>query len=68
MVNINKYINKYSNVSTPTLMTDLTYLQQEINLKLMMYEEIRKELCNRFPNLEKEDDMFQEQMLVKKEK
>lgn len=68
MVNINKYINKYSNVSTPTLMTDLAYLQQEINLKLMVYEEIRKELCNRFPNLEKEDDMFQEKELIVKER
>jgi hypothetical protein len=60
--------SKYSTISTPTLMTDLTYLEQEINLKLMKYEEIRQELCNRFPNLEKEDDMFQEKILVKKEK
>lgn len=60
--------NNYSKTSTPELMTELTYLEQEINLKLMKYEAIRKELCTRFPTLEEEEELFQPKKLVKKER
>lgn len=58
--------NKYLKTSTAELMTELTYLEQEINLKLMKYEEIRKELCARFPMLEEKEEMFNQKVLVKK--
>lgn len=58
--------NKYLKTSTVELMTELTYLEQEINLKLMKYEEIRKELCARFPMLEENEEMFNQKVLVKK--
>jgi hypothetical protein len=58
--------NKYLKTSTAELMTKLTYLEQEINLKLMKYEEIRKELCTRFPMLEEKEEMFNQKVLVKK--
>ena len=58
--------NKYLKTSTAELMTELTYLEQEINLKLMKYEEIRKELCERFPMLEEKEEMFNQKVLVKK--
>ena len=61
------YGNEYKNKSLDELMIEFTLLEQEINLKLIKYEKMRKEICKRFPVL-KEEDFFKEKILIKKEK
>lgn len=58
--------NKYSTTPLYELLTEMTYLEQEINMKLLMYEQMRQEVVRRFPPVEK-DEIFKEKVLVKKE-
>jgi len=58
--------NKYSTTPLCELLTEMTYLEQEINIKLLMYEQMRQEVVRRFPPVEK-DEIFKEKVLIKKE-
>lgn len=57
--------NKYETTPLNDLLTEMAYLEREINMKLMIYEEMRAEVVKRFPPLEKEEP-FQQKILIKK--
>ena len=57
--------NKYETTPLNDLLTEMAYLEREINMKLMIYEEMRMEVVKRFPPLEKEEP-FQQKVLIKK--
>lgn len=57
--------NKYEKTPLVDLITQMTYLERDINLKMIMYEEIRQEVVRRFPIMEQEE-CFQQKELVKK--
>ena len=59
-------MNDYSKTPLNELLIEMTYLEQKINMELLMYEEMRKEVVNRWPIVEKEE-VFKEKVLVKKE-
>lgn len=51
-------------VSLPALITEITFLEQDIDMKIMKYEKLKKELIRRFPVIEQED-VFKTKTLVK---
>lgn len=56
-----------SKMSTVEIVTELTVLEQEINLKIMKYNILSQILRDRFPNLER-DELFLEKKLLTDEK
>lgn len=58
--------NKYETMQPNDLLIEMAYLEREINMKLMIYEEMRMVAVKRFPSLEKEEP-FQQKVLIKKE-
>ena len=56
-----------SKMSTVEIVTELTVLEQEINLKIMKYNILSQIIRDRFPDLEKEE-MFLEKKLLTNEK
>jgi len=52
-------------IPTSQLMIEFTYLEQEINMKLLRYEKLRQEICKRHPIL-RDDEVFMEKKLIKK--
>lgn len=48
----------------PALITEITFLEQDIDMKIMKYEKLKKELIRRFPVIEQED-VFKAKTLVK---
>lgn len=51
-------------VPLPALITEITFLEQDIDMKIMKYEKLKKELIRRFPVIEQED-VFKTKTLVK---
>lgn len=58
-------MSDYSKTPLVELITQMEYLEREIDIKLLMYEEMRKEVVKRFPPLE-EEEVFKEKTLVRK--
>lgn len=58
---------EYETTPLNKLISEMTRLEQEINLALIKYENIRQEVCNRFPFLEEEEE-FKPKTLVRKRK
>lgn len=56
---------KYETTPLNELISEMTRLEQEINLALIKYENMRQEVCNRFPFLEEEEE-FKPKTLVRK--
>ena len=59
-------ITTFEATSTAELMVELRRLEKEIDLKIMKYNLINKELCRRFPVLEQTQD-FRPKVLSKGE-
>ena len=59
---------KYSKTPLVELISQMTYLERDINLKMMMYEEMRQEVVRRFPIIEEEDCFKQKTLEIKREK
>lgn len=60
-------MNDYSKTPLVELITQMEYLEREIDIKLLMYEEMRKEVIKRFPPLE-DEEVFKEKTLVRRKK
>lgn len=56
-----------SKMSTVEIVTELTVLEQEINLKIMKYNILSRIIRDRFPDLER-DELFLEKKLLTNEK
>lgn len=56
-----------SKKSTVEIVTELTILEQEINLKIMKYNILSQIIRDRFPDLER-DELFLEKKLLTNEK
>lgn len=56
-----------SKMSTVEIVTELTVLEQEINLKIMKYNILSQIIRDRFPDLEREE-LFLEKKLLTNEK
>ena len=56
-----------SKMSTVEIVTELTVLEQEINLKIMKYNILSQIIRDRFPDLER-DELFLEKKLLTNEK
>lgn len=56
----------YSKTPLIDLLDEMNHLEQEINMKLFIYEEMRKEIVNRFPPIEKEDAFKPKVLTIKK--
>lgn len=54
-------------MSTAEIITELTILEQEINLKIMKYNILSQIIRERFPDLER-DELFLEKKLLTNEK
>ena len=61
-------MNDYSKTPLVELITQMEYLEREIDIKLLMYEEMRKEVVKRYPPLEKEEPFKQKQLIKVKVK
>lgn len=61
-------MSDYSKTPLVDLLNVMTKLEQEINIKLMIYEEMRKEVCNRWPIVEKEECFKEKVLVIKKNK
>lgn len=59
-------MEKLETKSTAELMTELAKLEKEIELKIIKYNLISRELCHRFPMLEQEEE-FKPKVLSKGE-
>lgn len=46
------------------LITEITYLEQEIDIKIMRYETIKRELIKRYPVIDNEE-IFKTKKLIK---
>lgn len=55
-----------SKMSTVEIVTELTVLEQEINLKIMKYNILSQIIRDRFPDLER-DELFLEKKLLTNE-
>lgn len=60
--------DNFSTTPLNELITSMAYLEQEINMKLLIYEKMRAEVCKRFPSLEKEEDFKPKVLKIKREK
>lgn len=60
-------MNMESKMSTAEIVTQLTILEQEINLKIMKYNILSQIIRERFPDLE-HDELFLEKKLLTNEK
>ena len=56
-----------SKMSTVEIVTELTILEQEINLKIIKYNMLSQVIRERFPDLER-DDLFLEKKILTNEK
>lgn len=45
-----------SKLTTVQLITEMTYLDQEIDMKLLRYEELRGEIIKRFPQVAEREE------------
>lgn len=64
----NQESNKYSTTPLAHLLAEMAQLEQEINMKLLVYEEMRREVVKRFPIIEKEECFQEKQLTLKKGK
>lgn len=60
--------NDFTTTPLNVLISEMTQLEQEINLKLIKYEAMREEVCNRFPMLNEEEEFKPKELVIKKNK